>query len=273
MSNCQFIDPLVSPFVDGELPEADRRLVEEHLRACPPCHSRVRAEETVHSLIRARAAALKPPAPEPLRARCRALAARADTEALAAVPSPPHAPPNRLLVPPFAAARLAWSPRLAPYALAASLTLVVGSAFVYQATDKSVRVLAAELTADHVKCMAMNRAFGTHHPAAVVESAMASGFDWRMHLPENPASAELELVGSRPCLYGEGKVAHIMYRHHGRPVSLFMLPNTSRAQQLVRVLGHEAAIWCVGNRTFVLVARETRPEVERLASYVKATLH
>jgi hypothetical protein len=39
------------------------------------------------------------------------------------------------------------------------------------------------------------------------------------------------------------------------------------------VLGHEAAIWCVGNRTFVLVARESRPEVERLVSYVKASLH
>jgi anti-sigma factor RsiW len=273
MSNCQFIDPLVSPFVDGELPEADRRLVEDHLRACPPCHSRVRAEQTVHTLIRARAAALTPPAPEPLRARCRALAARADADAGAAAPSLVHAPSNRLPDPSLVGARRAWSPRLAPYALAASLTLVVGGAFVYQATDKSVRLLAAELTADHVKCTAMNRAFGTHQPAAVVESAMASGFAWRMHLPENPASAELELVGSRPCLYGEGKVAHIMYRHNGRPVSLFMLPNTSRAKQLVRVLGHEAAIWCVGKRTFVLVAREPRPEVERLASYVQGALH
>jgi hypothetical protein len=52
-----------------------------------------------------------------------------------------------------------------------------------------------------------------------------------------------------------------------------MLPNTSRAKQLVRVLGHEAAIWCVGKRTFVLVAREPRPEVERLASYVQGALH
>jgi anti-sigma factor RsiW len=269
MSNCQFIDPLVSPFVDGELPEADRRIVEDHLRACPPCHSRVRAEQTVHTLIRARAASLKPPAPEPLRARCHALCAHADAGA-----APPLYPPsNRFQGASLVAARRAWSPRLAPYALAASLTIVVGSAFVYQATDKSVHLLAAELTADHVKCMAMNRAFGTQHQPAVVESAMASGFDWRMHLPDNPASADLELVGSRPCLYGEGKVAHIMYRHHGRPVSLFMLPKTSRAQQLVRVLGHEAAIWCVGNRTFVLVARESRPEVERLASYVKAALH
>ena len=94
-----------------------------------------------------------------------------------------------------------------------------------------------------------------------------------MQLPENPARAGLELVGARPCLYGQGKVAHIMYRHDGRPVSLFMLPKTSRAEQLVRVLGHEAAIWCVGNRTFVLVAREPRPEVERMASFVRASMH
>ena len=79
-----------------------------------------------------------------------------------------------------------------------------------------------------------------------------------MHLPDDPARAGLELVGSRPCLYGEGEIAHIMYRHEGRPVSLFMLPRTARTEELVEVLGHEAAIWCVGDRTFVLVAREPR---------------
>jgi len=79
-------------------------------------------------------------------------------------------------------------------------------------------------------------------------------------------------VGARPCLYGEGRVAHIMYTHEGRPVSLFMLPNTARSRELVKVLGHEAAIWCVGNRTFVVVAREPRPEVERIASFVRASL-
>jgi hypothetical protein len=52
-----------------------------------------------------------------------------------------------------------------------------------------------------------------------------------------------------------------------------MLPNSQRSRDLVEVLGHQAAIWCVGNRTFVLVAREPRQDVERLASFVQASLH
>src|SRR3954469_15670282 len=118
---------------------------------------------------------------------------------------------------------------------AASLVLLVGAAFIYQFTVSSTRVMAAELTADHVKCFAMNAVLRTHQSAAVVESSMASGFGWDMRLPANEAAAGLELVGSRPCLYGEGKVAHIMYRHNGNPVSLFMLPRTPTPQQLVAV--------------------------------------
>jgi anti-sigma factor RsiW len=139
-------------------------------------------------------------------------------------------------------------------------------------TEKSARIMAAELAADHVKCFAMNRVLGTHDAAASVEATMVSSFGWRMRLPEQAARVGLELVGSRPCMYGEGKVAHIMYRHEGRPVSLFMLPNATRSHELIEVLGHEAAIWCVGNRTFVLIAREPRQEVERIASVVQASL-
>jgi anti-sigma factor RsiW len=178
----------------------------------------------------------------------------------------------RILTPADRASSAIWAARLTPIAVAASLVLVVGGAFVYDLTDKSARVLAAELTADHVKCFAMNRLFGTQQAAPTVESTMFSSFGWRMHLPENPAAAGLELVGSRPCLYPEGKIAHIMYRHHGRPVSLFMLPKSERSRELVDVLGHEAAIWCVGNRTFVLIAREPKQEVERMAEYVQASM-
>jgi anti-sigma factor RsiW len=44
MSKCTSIDPLVTPYVDGELPAAERTLVDEHLHRCPPCLSRVAAE-------------------------------------------------------------------------------------------------------------------------------------------------------------------------------------------------------------------------------------
>ena len=251
---CDRIDPLVTPFVDGDLPDADRRAVEEHLRVCPPCHSRIAAERQVHDLIRTRVPALtQTAAPDALHARCWLLARHA-----------PHPADG-------AAASAAPLPRrLASYALAASLVLVVGGAFVYQATDQSARVMAAELTADHVKCFAMNGVFGTHQGAAAVESSMSGSFGWSMHLPADPARAGLELVGSRQCLYGEGEIAHIMYRHQGHPVSLFMLPKAARTEELVEVLGHEAKIWCVGDRTFVLVAREPRSEVERMASFVQA---
>lgn len=255
---CDRIDPLVTPFVDGTLPESDRFAVESHLRACPPCHSRVAAERQVRELIRARVPTLCcADAPDALHAKCWELAKmrpRADAGARAVL----------------APARL--PKRLAPYALAASLAIVVGGAFVYQATDKSARVLAAELTADHLKCFAINGVAGKHEGVAAVESSMAASFGWRMHLPADAGSAGLELVGSRQCLYGEGEIAHIMYRHLGHPVSVFMLPKSARTEEIVDVLGHEAKIWCAGDRTFVLVSREPRADVERMASFVQASL-
>lgn len=266
MMTCHKIDSLITPFVDDQLADADRQAVQDHLRRCPPCHSRESAERTVRSLIHERKAALDAPrASESLRERC--AAAVRSAEGLRPAPNA-AAIPNVVQ----GTSPASWRTRATPYALAASLVVVVGGAFLYQATDKSARVLAAELTADHVKCFAMNRALGTHQAVAAVESSLASGFGWRAHLPEDPARAGLELVGARPCLYAEGKIAHVMYRHRGKPVSLFMLPNTARTQELVEVLGHEAAIWCVGNRTFVLVTRQSKPEVERLAAFVQAGL-
>jgi anti-sigma factor RsiW len=295
MLKCEQIDPLVTPFVDGELPAGERRLVEDHLGACPPCYSRVAAERAVRALIRARKPTLcRVEAPVAVHLRCAAFA-RADDPAKRnpgqtapsataerpaamqhgqpAIPDPQSTNANRPSgITRAPSARPSMS-RLGPFALAASLVVIVGGAFVYQATDRSARVLAAELTADHVKCFAMNSALGTQQVPTTVERTMAASFGWPMHLPDDPARAGLELVGARPCLYGEGRVAHIMYRHAGRPVSLFMLPNTARTNELVKVLGHEAAIWSLGNRTFVLVAREPRPEVERMMSFVQASMH
>src|SRR5258706_11941646 len=142
---CDRIDPLVTPFVDGELPDPDRRAVEDHLRVCPPCHSRVAAEREVHALIRARVPVLqKADAPDALHARCWAMARlkpEADRAATAA-PTPPVALPKRL----------------APYALAASLAIVAGTVAVYQGTRVSAGGPGAPPTAPPLQSFALEPA-------------------------------------------------------------------------------------------------------------------
>jgi anti-sigma factor RsiW len=265
MPNCEAIDPLVTPYVDGQLGDPDRAIVDQHLRACAPCHSRVTAERAVRDLLQTRKRDLGAcRASDGLRARCAAHARAADS------PARSFAPPA--LTPFGARPAVPWRSRIAPLAAAASLVLIVGAAFLYQLTASSTRVMAAELAADHVKCFALNGVLHTHEDAEAVESSMLTWFDWPMRLPQQAAQAGLELVGSRPCIYGQGKIAHIMYTHNGEPVSLFMLPKSVRAQELVRVLGHQAAIWCAKDRTFVLVAREPKENVERMAAAVQASL-
>src|SRR5580765_2598212 len=265
MSDCKTIDPLITPYVDGDIDAAGRMRVDTHVGACPPCHSRVSAERAVRDVVRTRRTGIAADtAPDALRARCTALGAAAaisagaSTGARAVTKSP------------------SFRRAIKPLAIAAGVVLAAGGVFVYQATDRSTRLLAAELTADHVKCFGVvNSLVGTNANAAAVEQVMADVFGWQMHVPE-PTGEGLELVGARPCLYARGKAAHLMYRHHGQPLSVFMLPQLTRPgkhDETVEVMGHEAAVWSKDGRTFVLVANESEPEMQRVVSVVRASLH
>lgn len=276
MPNCTSIDPLVTPYVDGDIGASERQLVDDHLRVCPPCHARVAAERAVRTLVCAKRSELAcARASGALRARCATAKragpagpppANADADAVAQVFRPALFRPAR-------SSPAVWRSRTVPVALAASLVLLVGGAFLYQLTAHSSRVIAAELTTDHVKCFRlMNPMLGTHDEPAAVERTMASTFGWQIHLPQSAERLGLELVGARPCLYGKGIVAHVMYRHNGQPVSVFMLPKTMRPEETVDVMGHEASFWSVGDRTFVLITSEPQPDVARLTSFVRAAL-
>ncbi len=268
MSDCKSIDPLITPYVDGDIDAAERGRVDDHVRRCPPCHSRVTAERAVRDLVRAKRGEMTADAASAtLRARCSALAGR-----------PPEA--SRSLA--GFGTRGLDGPRgfsrtfMKPLAIAAGVVLVAGGVFLYEATDRSTRVLAAELTADHVKCFGVvNALVGTNANPAAVEQVMSDVFGWQMHVPEQTGEG-LELVGARPCLYARGKAAHLMYRHHGQPLSLFMLPQLSRSgkpNEIVDVMGHEAAVWSRDGRTFVLIAKEPEAELQHVASVVQAALH
>ncbi len=257
MSDCKSIDPLITPYVDDDIDAAERRRVDDHVRRCPPCHSRVAAERAVRHLMRAKRPEItQDTAPAELRARCLALRS---AKAVGA------------------ASVAAWRVRMKPFAIAAGLVLVVGGAFVFEATGRSTRVLAAELTADHVKCFGMNAIVGANGDVAAIERVMASTFGWNMHVPESQ-EAGLELVGARPCFYGKGLAAHLMYRHHGQPLSVFMLPQLARpvassnGLETVDVMGHEALVWSQAGRTFVLIAQEPEQDVSRALSVMQAGL-
>lgn len=271
MPKCSSIDPLVTPYVDGELPATDVRTIDDHIRACAPCRARVAAERAIREALRDRHSAL---CGERASAALRDACTRLRVPETTVTGNRGTRRTRRDLLARFSAGSAVnvWRARVAPLALAASLVLVVAGAFLYRMTQTSTRLMAAELTADHMKCFMLNAVLGAAHSPAVVESSLAAGFGWQAHLPERPEQAGLELVGARPCLYGEGKIAHIMYKHNGKPVSVFMLPGDQRGDQVLAVLGHEASIWTEGNRTFVLIARESRAELDRLASFVHASL-
>ena len=247
MTDCHHVESLVTPYVDRELDIVAAGEVEGHIETCTSCASRIAVEQSVRALLRERRSALcRERASVELRARCETL--------------------RQSRVAPM---RPLWRGDFARYALAASLLMFLGGAFLYQATGRSARVMAAELTADHVKCFVIGPSGKGEEGAARV---LVSHFDWHVQLPQGAERIGLELVGARLCIYGRGRVAHIMYRHRGRPVSVFMLPHTMRATGLVDVLGHEAAIWTADNRTFVLIAQEPRTDVDEMAAFVRAGL-
>ena len=265
MSDCLSIDPHITPYIDGDIGALERRLVDEHVRVCPPCHSRVAAEQAVRELMHTKRLELAGgTASAALRDRCAAL--QHQRAAWSLVGSRAGAPAGAGLAHVLRA-------RLAPLALAAGVVAVVGGGSLYLLTGRSSQLLAAELTADHVKCFGMNSLIGVNADPAAAEGAMVSTFGWHMPLPEAAQRAGMELLGARVCLYGRGLAAHIMYRHNGQPVSVFMIPKMTRADAVVDVMGHEAAIWSSGGRTFVLIAREPEDEMSRMTAIVQAALH
>ena len=113
------------------------------------------------------------------------------------------------------------------------------------ATRRSDALLAAQLTADHSKCFKLfGPPDGTAADALNIERMLFEQYGWKIHVPSSSADDDVQLIGARRCLYGDGLVPHVMYRVHGQDVSLFVLPGsgTRKADDLV-TLGHRSQIW------------------------------
>jgi anti-sigma factor RsiW len=249
MSNCQEFEPLVTACIDGAATDEERRRVDAHLSTCRACRGRAEAERSVRALLRNRApAAFSVEAPEALRARCLMLGAAS---------------------PPAAEASWSWRDVLQRVPVAAMLAFALTGALIYLLTVATPTTLAAQLTMDHVKCFTITGDPDAPVQAEVIEAKLSTEYGWTVDVPGDSNANDLRLVGSRRCLYGEGTIAHILYRHNGAPLSLFMLPDKVHPSEIIEVMGHAAIIWPARGRTFVLLGGEPRDEMEKIASYIQ----
>lgn len=248
MKNCRDIEPMLTPYVDGEAPAADRSEVHAHLEACPPCRDAAANERTAREVVGACRDRLRGAAPSSLRARCAASAGRLGGDAR-------------------------WRPgwrTLVPLSVAASLLLAIAGIFIYSAVNQ-VEALAAQLSADHAKCIMIgNPAPGD--PAAQ-ENQWAKSHSWEVRAPASSPEHDLQFLTIRQCLVTDGRTAHLMYKWRGEPLSVFVLPKAVDAIDAERIrkhLGYDARLWSERGRTYAIVGSYSTSDIEPVFQYVKA---
>ena len=128
----------------------------------------------------------------------------------------------------------------------------------------------AELTLDHVKCFALFEPRDAQPDPAALAGRLQADYGWRFTIPAGLPRERLTLIGARRCLSTDGQVAHVLYRHAGRPVSLFMMPGGSRDDARAAIAGHVARIWSRDSTTYVLVGSESEPEIQQVAAYFQS---
>ena len=243
-ATCRRICDLLAQYADGTLSAAEHGEVQRHLEGCTPCRVIAGKESGGRQLLRACADRLRAgEVPPTLRSRCQELSRRS-------------------------AASHVWSRRFVRLAAAAVLIIFTGS-LLSVVTRHSDALLAAQLTADHVKCFAL---FGPEDgrtlDAAQAQQMLQERFGMDVHVPPSSASGGLELVNARRCLYADGRIPHLMYQANGQDISLFVLEGESRPPAEFTSLGHHTRIWSRGDRTFVLITPASEAPVAAAARYV-----
>jgi anti-sigma factor RsiW len=248
MSDCRRTIERLTPWADETLPPGERAEIDRHLAACPPCRALAADERGGRQVVRECAARLRDePLPPGLRTRCEALARES-----ASSPS----------------ARIPWHRRLVPAAVVAILLVFTAGTLFAVATRHSNALLAAQLTADHVKCF---KVFDTHEPADArgVESQLSGDYGWNVRVPPSAPQVGMQLVGARRCLYAEGSIPHVMYHVNGQHVSLYMLEGVERPPAEVVTFGHRSQMWSHRGTTYVLVSSMSAGDLAAIANYMK----
>jgi anti-sigma factor RsiW len=250
---CRDIEPMLAAYVDGECQALERSGVEAHLAACPACRAKVASERATHELLRARCQNLRGCAPAALRQRCAAQRARAAG--------------RKPLV------RRPW----VSLSLAATVLLAM-SVFLLFGIGSTVETYAAQLALDHLKCFQFPADLATGD-VEVIGHNWQSVNGWPLKVAAASPAEHLELLGVRRCGSSQGRVAHVLYRWRGEPLSLYVLnarvehvavdDHDPMAHDAVKKLGEQEIIWSNRGRTYAVVARASLTDLEQVALYVR----
>ena len=250
MANCRDIESKLAEYVDREQAPSERRVVDAHLQACPPCRARAAGEQAAHDLICARRDTLRGAASPELRRRC--AAQRHVSRGVGPLLRQP------------------WM----PLSVAASLVLVAGLVLFF-AWGSSVETYAAQLAADHLKCFQFPPDATPAADVTIVGRTWQEKAGWALKVAASAPSEQLELLGVKRCGSSRGRVAHILYKWRGQPLSVYVLntrfdraPDASHDHDVNR-LGEHAIVWTEHERTYAVVASRELADLQHAALYVR----
>jgi anti-sigma factor RsiW len=243
-SECRRIESLLPPYVDGEASPADVGDVERHLATCAICRDEVAAGRTARTVVRARAAELRTSAPPGLKTR---------VLAVTAAPAP----------------ALGWAGRAAAFATAAVVVFGLITALEFVPAPNNT-LFAAQLAIDHVRCFIVHLGTIDGADAADVQRQFRDRYGWGIDVPGPDDGLGLTLVAARRCPFWLGSHAHLLYRHDGRELSLYVTPRENRPAETLAVLGHVERIWSANGQVYALVSGgASDPEFDRIAGYLQ----
>jgi anti-sigma factor RsiW len=248
---CRDLDEHLTPYVDDEATPEERRLVDAHLSACPPCRDHAEAERAARDVIREHRDELRCCAPDGLRARCQAHQAASVAR-----------PSSLLRLQPSSVRR--W----VPLSLAATLVLAVAGVFL-TGINTGVQALATGLALDHAKCFQFKGDISKTADAEALDRTWEREQGWPIVVPPAASAEQLRLLTVRRCVSTEGRVAHAMYLWRGEPLSVFVLPHATRRDRVLDTMGREAAIWSANGRTYAVLADGHPSDFAHIVNYVK----
>ena len=244
---CRMLEPKLFEYLDGELSDEERRVLEGHLGSCPDCRRRVELERAFHEIY---VAPLRPDeAPAGVRGRADAL--------LASLAEPARSWGTRSL----------HSRRAVTAALAA--LLVVGGlwglilTWAQREASASLLRLADASVDQHQKLAKGLLPFDiTRASPGEVEQWFRSRLDFNVRLPVLNRE-HLTFLGGRISHLRDFEVAALEYHVDEKNVSLFIIPseqyqklglNAEPKFKMVNRQGYDVIVWAAHGAAYALVS-------------------